>query len=119
MKDKSANSARKGYMRISDAASDQLYVQIIQKVGVEKRYQDPNYSAKKLAEDILDRKVINMYPMEFVDNEKVFNKNTLVIGISHAGRSSSQSALPAIYRRGDWHHVRLRIAPGVLPCIPS
>ncbi len=52
MKDKSANSARKGYMRISDAASDQLYVQIIQKVGVEKRYQDPNYSAKKLAEEL-------------------------------------------------------------------
>jgi glucosamine 6-phosphate synthetase-like amidotransferase/phosphosugar isomerase protein len=49
-------------------------------------------AAKKLAEDILDRKVINMYPMEFVDNEKVFNDNTLVIGISHAGRSSSTIA---------------------------
>lgn len=27
--------------------------------------------------------------MEFVDNEQVFNPNTLVIGVSHAGRSSS------------------------------
>lgn len=34
-------------------------------------------------------KVFAMYPMEFVDNEKVFNKNTLVIGISQAGRSTS------------------------------
>jgi len=49
-------------------------------------------ASKKLAEDVLGRKVINMYPMEFVDNEKVFNKNTLVIGISHAGRSSSTIA---------------------------
>ncbi len=46
-------------------------------------------AAKKVVEDKLGVKVINMFPMEFVDNEKVFNKNTLVIGISHAGRSTS------------------------------
>ena len=46
-------------------------------------------AAKKIVEDKLGVKVINMYPMEFVDNEQVFNPNTLVIGVSHAGRSSS------------------------------
>ncbi len=48
-----------------------------------------SYAAKKVVEDALEMKVFVMYPMEFVDNERVFNKNTLVIGISHAGRSSS------------------------------
>lgn len=46
-------------------------------------------AAKKVMEDTLGVKVINMYPMEFVDNERVFNTKTLVVGISHAGRSSS------------------------------
>ncbi len=46
-------------------------------------------AAKKVMEDTLGLKVINMYPMEFVDNERVFNTKTLVVGISHAGRSSS------------------------------
>lgn len=46
-------------------------------------------AAKRLFEEVTQRKVITMYPMEFVDNEKIFNKKTLVIGISHAGRSSS------------------------------
>lgn len=49
-------------------------------------------SAKKLIEDALGIRVINMFPMEFVDNENVFSKQTLVIGISHAGRSSSTIA---------------------------
>lgn len=48
-----------------------------------------SYAAKKVVEDVLGIKVFVMYPIEFVDNERVFNKNTLVIGISHAGRSSS------------------------------
>ena len=48
-------------------------------------------AAKKIVEDKLGVKVINMYPMEFVDNEQVFNPNTLVIGVSHAGRSSSDT----------------------------
>ena len=46
-------------------------------------------SAKKVMEDTLGVKVFHMYPMEFVDNEKVFNPNTLVIGVSQAGRSTS------------------------------
>lgn len=46
-------------------------------------------AAKKVVEDKLGLKVITMYPMEFVDNERVFDKDTLVIGISHAGRSTS------------------------------
>ena len=46
-------------------------------------------ASKKLVEKVLGIKIFNMYPMEFVDNEEVFNKNTLVMGISHAGRSSS------------------------------
>ena len=46
-------------------------------------------ASKKMFEEVTQRKVITMYPMEFVDNEKIFNKNTLVVGISHAGRSSS------------------------------
>ena len=46
-------------------------------------------AAKKVIEDKLGIKVMTMYPMEFVDNELVFNINTLVIGISHAGRSTS------------------------------
>ena len=49
-------------------------------------------ASKKLTEDVIGIRVINMYPMEFVDNERIFNKNTLVIGISHAGRSSSTIA---------------------------
>lgn len=46
-------------------------------------------SAKKAIENNLAVKVFPAYPMEFVDNERVFNKNTLVIGISQAGRSTS------------------------------
>lgn len=46
-------------------------------------------AAKAVVEEKLGVKVFNMYPMEFVDNEKVFNPHTLVIGISHAGRSTS------------------------------
>lgn len=46
-------------------------------------------AAKAVVEEKLGIKVFNMYPMEFVDNENIFNPNTLVIGISHAGRSSS------------------------------
>lgn len=46
-------------------------------------------AAKNVLEELLDLKIIPMYPMEFKDNERVFNKNTLVIGISHSGTSTS------------------------------
>lgn len=49
-------------------------------------------SVKKLMEDVLGIQIIHMFPMEFVDNETVFNKHTLIIGVSHAGRSSSTIA---------------------------
>lgn len=62
---------------------DQMYI-----LGSGTSYH-ASVAAKKLMEDKTGIKVINMYPMEFVDNEKVFDANTLVIGISHAGRSTS------------------------------
>lgn len=46
-------------------------------------------AAKRAMEGELGVKVFPMYPMEFVDNEKVFHRHTLVIGISQAGRSTS------------------------------
>ncbi len=49
-------------------------------------------SAKRMMEDTLGVKVFAMYPMEFVDNEQVFNQHTLVVGISQAGRSTSTIA---------------------------
>lgn len=47
------------------------------------------FAARKLIEDKLGIEVTAVYPMEFVDNTRVFTKNALVIGISHAGRSTS------------------------------
>ncbi|MBR1594231.1 MAG: helix-turn-helix transcriptional regulator [Alloprevotella sp.] len=52
MKKKPAESTKLSYTRINDEVSDQLYVQIIQKIGVEKRYRDADYSARKLAADL-------------------------------------------------------------------
>lgn len=45
-------------------------------------------AAESVVEEKLGIKLFTRYPMEFVDNENIFNSNTLVIGISHAGRSS-------------------------------
>lgn len=46
-------------------------------------------ASKHVLEELLDAKVVPMYPMQFKDNERVFNPNTLVIGISHSGTSTS------------------------------
>lgn len=46
-------------------------------------------ASKNVLEQLLDAKIIPMYPMQFKDNEGVFNPNTLVIGISHSGTSTS------------------------------
>lgn len=46
-------------------------------------------SARKVMEDSLGIRVCAMYPMEFADNEHVFDPHTLVMGISQAGRSTS------------------------------
>ncbi len=45
-------------------------------------------AAKPLVEKVLGIKVYQSYPIDFKD-ERIFNKNTLVIGISHAGMSAS------------------------------
>ncbi|WP_304207039.1 SIS domain-containing protein [Fusobacterium perfoetens] len=46
-------------------------------------------SAKVFLEEILGKKVFCMYPTQFARAEKVFNKNTLVIGVSQGGQSLS------------------------------
>ena len=46
-------------------------------------------SAKNYLEELLNRKVFCMYPTQFARSEKVFNKNTLVIGMSQGGQSLS------------------------------
>ncbi len=46
-------------------------------------------AARNVLEKTLKKKVFAVYPMAFKDNELITNKNTVVIGISHAGRSSS------------------------------
>lgn len=45
--------------------------------------------ARSVLEKELNIKVNAMYPMRFKDDELIVGKNTLVIGVSHAGRSSS------------------------------
>lgn len=68
---------------LKDKAIEQIYI-----LGSGTSYHAA-VAAKSVVEDTLGVKIINMYPMEFVDNERVFNPKTLVVGISHAGRSSS------------------------------
>ncbi|MBR1386803.1 MAG: AraC family transcriptional regulator [Alloprevotella sp.] len=38
--------------RINSDLADDLYIRIIQKIGLEKRYADPHYSARQLAKDL-------------------------------------------------------------------
>lgn len=45
-------------------------------------------AAKHMMEKVLKMKVFVSYPLMFID-EPIFNKNTLVIGCSHAGQSRS------------------------------
>lgn len=49
-------------------------------------------SAKNYLEEMLKIKVICMYPTQFERSEKVFNPNTLVIGMSQGGQSLSTVA---------------------------
>lgn len=46
-------------------------------------------SAKNYLEEVLNLKVFCMYPTQFHRSEKVFNKKTLVIGMSQGGQSLS------------------------------
>ena len=62
-----------------DKKIDQIYV-----IGSGKSYH-AGLSAKNYLEEILNIKVFCMYPTQFSRSEKVFNKNTLVIGMSQGG----------------------------------
>lgn len=52
MKDNPPQSPVAASRAVSRELSDKLYVQIIQKLGVEKHYLDANYTARQLAEEI-------------------------------------------------------------------
>ncbi|EHG23782.1 helix-turn-helix domain-containing protein [Alloprevotella rava] len=49
---KTIDTEKLSYARIKDDIADQLFVRIIQKIGVEKLYRDPDYSARQLAIDL-------------------------------------------------------------------
>lgn len=58
-------------------------------------------SAKNYLEELLGMKVFVMYPTQFERGEKVFNKKTLVIGMSQGGQSlSTVAGLDAASRQG-------------------
>nr|WP_288826718.1 SIS domain-containing protein [uncultured Clostridium sp.] len=78
-----------------DKTIDQIYV-----IGSGTSYH-AGLSAKAYLEEILNIKVFNCYPTQFERNEKIFNKNTLVIGISQGGQSlSTVSGLDSAAKRG-------------------
>lgn len=62
---------------------DQIYV-----VGSGTSYHS-GLAAKTFLEEVLNIKVFIQYPIIFKNQEKIFNKNTLVIGISQGGQSFS------------------------------
>ena len=58
-------------------------------------------SAKKYLEELLNLKVFNLYPTQFARNEKIFEKHTLVIGMSQGGQSlSTVEGLDSARERG-------------------
>ena len=58
-------------------------------------------SAKNYLEELLGMKVFCMYPTQFEHSEKVFNKHTLVIGMSQGGQSlSTVAGLDAARKQG-------------------
>jgi glucosamine 6-phosphate synthetase-like amidotransferase/phosphosugar isomerase protein len=71
------------YVLRAEPAIEQIYL-----VGSGTSYHAA-LAAKPLMERVLGIKVFTSYPLQFRDGERVFNKNTLVIGGSHAGKSSS------------------------------
>ena len=74
---------------------DQIYV-----IGSGTSYH-AGVSAKKFLEEILGKKVFCMYPTQFARGEKVFNKKTLVIGMSQGGQSySTVEGLDAAKEKG-------------------
>ncbi len=78
-----------------DVELDQIYV-----IGSGTSYH-AGVSAKKFLEEILGKKVFCMYPTQFARGEKVFNKKTLVIGMSQGGQSySTVEGLDAAKEKG-------------------
>ncbi len=72
--------------KFKDCEIEQIYV-----LGSGTSYH-AGLSAKNYLEELLDMKVICMHPTQFERSEKVFNKNTLVIGMSQGGQSLSTVA---------------------------
>lgn len=72
--------------KFRDMEFEQVYV-----IGSGTSYH-AGLTAKKYLEELLGMKVICMYPTQFERNEKVFNKKTLVIGMSQGGQSLSTVA---------------------------
>lgn len=78
-----------------DKTIEQVYV-----IGSGTSYH-AGLSAKTYLEEILNRKVFNAYATQFERNEKVFEPNTLVIGISQGGQSlSTVAGLDSARERG-------------------
>jgi glucoselysine-6-phosphate deglycase len=78
-----------------DKTIEQVYV-----IGSGTSYH-AGLSAKTYLEKILNIKVFNSYPTQFERSEKIFNKNTLVIGISQGGQSlSTVAGLDSARNRG-------------------
>ena len=72
--------------KFKDINIDQIYV-----LGSGTSYH-AGLSAKNYIEEVLKIKVYLMYPTQFERGEKVFNKKTLVIGMSQGGQSLSTVA---------------------------
>ncbi|MBE5986680.1 MAG: SIS domain-containing protein [Paenibacillaceae bacterium] len=78
-----------------DKTIDQIYV-----IGSGTSYH-AGLSAKAYLEEILNIKVFICYPTQFERNEKIFNKNTMVIGVSQGGQSlSTVAGLDSAVNRG-------------------
>jgi glucosamine 6-phosphate synthetase-like amidotransferase/phosphosugar isomerase protein len=65
---------------------DQIYL-----IGSGTSYH-ASYAARRFMEKILRMPVHVLYPLVFKDSETIFNKNTLMLGSSHGGKSSSTLA---------------------------
>ena len=101
---KTIDTEKLSYARIKDDIADQLFVRIIQKIGVEKLYRDPDYSARQLA---IDLKTNPRYISVVVALHTGANYNALVnnyrdqsveeIGL-HCGFASRQAFYLAFHR---------------------
>lgn len=70
-------------VKYKDTNIEQIYI-----IGSGTSYH-AGVAVKAFLEEVLNIKVIVQYPIIFKDQEKVFNKETLVIGVSQGGQSFS------------------------------